>query len=41
MMLAADDRFVLMELISLHGHLVDAGELDAWMRSLPTTWCTT
>lgn len=28
MMLAADDRFVLMELISLHGHLVDAGELD-------------
>lgn len=28
MTLTAEDRFVITELISMHGHLVDGGELD-------------
>ncbi|KIF66745.1 polyketide cyclase [Streptomyces sp. AcH 505] len=28
MTLSAEDRFVVTDLISMHGHLVDSGELD-------------
>ena len=29
-MLSAEDRFAITDLINLHGHLTDNGDLDAW-----------